>query len=117
MYTSKYSYIEHDFLYMPCSPLDHELSIHINIHILTQPRPAPAYKTPINPHSANKGTISDSANTPMPHVLRTLKHSYYSLLFVSGSQTARHVQQTSNRESSHFSHLTHDIYGLLTLKR
>ncbi len=103
MHTSKYSYIEHDILYMPSSPLDHELSTAINIHILA--RHTQHLPTPINPHRANKGTISDSANTPMPRVLRALTHSYCSLSYVSGSQTARHVQQTPNRESSHFSHL------------
>lgn len=92
MHTCKYSSIDHDFLYMPSSPLYLELSIHVNIHILAQHTPAPAYKTPINPHSANTGTISDSANKPMPLELRVLMDSYYNLSFISGSQTPRHVQ-------------------------
>lgn len=107
MHTCKYSSIDHDFLYMPSSPLYLELSIHVNIHILAQHTPAPAYKTPINPHSANTGTISDGASAPMPRVLRALTHSYYILLFVSGSQTTCPVQKTFNRERVHISHTSH----------
>lgn len=77
-----------NFRFMPSSPLDHELSNYRNVLILIQ-HASTCQERAINLHTANTGTVSESANSP--HVLRALTHSYYSPLFVSGSCCVKHI--------------------------